>query len=45
MTFGYPGSTERYLSSFGIVNTIYNENTPRIEAREAKQAVMTAAMN
>ena len=45
MTFGYPGSTERYLSSFGIVNTINNENTPRIEAREAKQAVMTAAMN
>ena len=45
MTFGYPGSTERYLRSFGIVNTINNENTPRIEAREAKQAVMTAAMN
>ncbi len=45
MTFGYPGSTERYLSSFGIINTINNENTPRIQAREAKQAVMTAAMN
>ncbi len=45
MTFGYPGSTERYLSSYGIVNTINNENIPRIQAREAKQAVMTAAMN
>ena len=45
MTFGYPGSTERYLSSYGIINTINNENTPRIQAREAKQAVMTAAMN
>ena len=45
MTFGYPGSTERYLSSYGIINTVECTNIPRIEAREAKQAVMKQAMN
>ena len=45
MTFGYPGSTERYLSSYGIINTVECTNNPRIDAREAKQAVMKAAMN
>ena len=45
MTFGYPGSTERYLSSYGITQTVNCENIPRIEAREIKQAVMKDAMN
>lgn len=45
MTFGYPGSTERYLSSYGITQTVNCENIPRIEAREIKQAVMRDAMN
>ena len=45
MTFGYPGSTERYLSSYGIDHTVECENIPRITAREVKQEVMKAAMN
>ena len=45
MTFGYPGSTERYLSSYGIEHTVECENIPRIAAREVKQEVMTNAMN
>ncbi len=45
MTFGYPGSTERYLSSYGIIHTVECENKPRITAREAKQEVMRNAMN
>ena len=45
MTFGYPGSTERYLSSYGIGHTVECENIPRITAREAKQEVMKKAMD
>ncbi len=45
MTFGYPGSTERYLSSYGIDHTVECENIPRITAREAKQEVMKKAMD
>ncbi len=45
MTFGYPGSTERYMSSYGIDHMITCENIPRIDARDAKQEVMKASMN
>ena len=45
MTFGYPGSTERYLSSYGIDHTVECTNIPRITAREVKQEVMKNAMN
>lgn len=38
MTIGYPGSTDRYLSSWGVVNRIENENTPRI-VRGIKQEI------
>lgn len=34
MTFGYPGSTDRYLSSYGIVNTMHTENAVRIDVRD-----------
>lgn len=34
MTFGYPGSTDRYLSSIGIVNTMYTVNDVRIQVRD-----------
>jgi len=34
MTFGYPGSTSRYLCSYGIVDMMENENKPRIQVRE-----------
>ena len=45
MTIGYPGSTERYLSSFGINQMIESENTPRIEVRTVKQDIWKKAMN
>ena len=34
MTIGYPGRTQRYLSSWGIKQMIECENKPRIEVRE-----------
>ncbi|MDO4671655.1 MAG: S46 family peptidase, partial [Porphyromonadaceae bacterium] len=39
MTIGYPGSTDRYLTSWGVENRMYNENEPRIEVRGIKQAI------
>ncbi|HBX44629.1 S46 family peptidase [Limibacterium fermenti] len=45
MTIGYPGSTERYLSSWGIRQRMESENKPRIDVRDAKQAIWREAMN
>ena len=45
MTFGYPGSTDRYLSSFGVENTMRTTNDVRIQVRGVKQAIMKDAMN
>lgn len=45
MTLGYPGSTERYLSSYGIESTMRNENAVRIQVRGIKQSIMKEAMN
>ncbi len=45
MTIGFPGSTERYIPSFGIENLMENENAPRIEVRGAKQAIWRKAMD
>lgn len=39
MTIGFPGSTDRYLSSWGIENLIKNSNEPRILVRGLKQDV------
>ena len=44
MTIGYPGSTQRYLSSFGIRQQMESENKPRIEVRGAKQDIWWNAM-
>lgn len=44
MTIGYPGSTDRYLSSYGIVSRMENENKPRIEVRGLKQDVWSKWM-
>lgn len=44
MTIGFPGSTDRYLTSWGIENRIKNENEPRIEVRGRKQAIWQEAM-
>lgn len=45
MTIGYPGSTQRYLSSWGITQMVESEHKPRIEVRGAKQAIWRDAMN
>ncbi len=44
MTMGYPGGTERYLSSYGIREMRDAENTPRWQTREIKQDVMLRHM-
>ncbi len=44
MTFGYPGSTDRYLSSYGIDNTMRTTNALRIQVRGVKQAILAEAM-
>jgi hypothetical protein len=44
MTIGFPGSTDRYLSSWGVEQRIESNNTPRIEVRGAKQDIWQEAM-
>ena len=44
MTIGYPGSTERYLSSYGIREMRDAENAPRAQIRGVKQEVMIRHM-
>lgn len=44
MTIGYPGSTERYLSSYGIREMRDAENAPRAQIRGVKQEVMIKYM-
>ncbi|WP_029904590.1 S46 family peptidase [Prevotella sp. 10(H)] len=45
MTIGYPGSTERYMSSWGINQMVESTHKPRIEVRGAKQDIWREAMN
>ena len=44
MTIGYPGSTSRYLSSYGIRERRDARNTPMYQTREVKQEVMLRHM-
>ena len=44
MTVGYPGSTERYLSSYGIREMRDAENATRAQVRGVKQEVMKRHM-
>ncbi|MCC8170817.1 MAG: S46 family peptidase [Parabacteroides sp.] len=44
MTIGFPGSTDRYLSSWGVEQRIEHSNKPRIEARGIKQGIWKEAM-
>ncbi len=39
MTIGYPGRTNRYLSSYGIIERMENTNMARINVRGVKQAI------
>lgn len=45
MTLGYPGSTERYLSSFGIEEMMNNANQAQIDIRGIKQAIWKREMD
>ncbi len=45
MTIGYPGSTERYMTSWGINQMVESEHKPRIEVRGAKQDIWRKDMN
>lgn len=44
MTIGFPGNTERYLSSWGIKQRVEHSNKPRIEVRGVKQEIWKDAM-
>jgi len=44
MTLGYPGSTDRYLSSFGIEEQMHSRNQAMIDVRGIKQAIWKKAM-
>ena len=44
MTLGYPGSTERYLSSFGIEEMMAGPNQAQIDVRGVKQDLWRRAM-
>lgn len=44
MTVGFPGSTDRYLCSWGVQQRIEDSNKPRIEVRGIKQAIWKDAM-
>lgn len=44
MTMGYPGSTSRYLSSFGIEERVNTDNAAMIDVRTIKQAIWKDAM-
>jgi len=45
MTIGYPGSTNRYLSSYGIDERVNVSNIPVIQVRGVKQEVWKRWMN
>ncbi len=45
MTLGYPGSTDRYLSSYGIYNTMRCENDVRYQVRGVKLDILKKAMD
>ena len=44
MIMGFPGTTERYITSFGLANTMDITNTIRYEVRTDKLAVMREGM-
>ena len=44
MTIGFPGSTDRYLCSWGVEQRIERTNKPRIEVRGIKQEIWKKGM-
>ena len=45
MVFGYPGSTDRYLTSFGIEQALSITNPAIVNIRSEKLAIMKAGMD
>ncbi len=45
MIMGYPGTTTRYLTSWGLEDVMKNENAIRIKLRGEKQRIMKKYMN
>lgn len=45
MVFGFPGSTDRYLSSFGVEQAVNIEQPKRVEIRRKKLDIMKKYMN
>jgi hypothetical protein len=45
MIFGYPGSTDRYLTSFGIKQALDITNPAIVDIRDEKLAIMKAGMD
>lgn len=45
MVFGFPGSTDRYLSSFGVEQAMNIEQPKRVEVREKKLEIMRKYMD
>ncbi len=45
MTIGFPGSTERYIPSWGIENRMENQNQALIDVRGVKQEIWRKAMD
>jgi len=45
MVLGYPGSTERYMSSYGIEMTYQQSNPAKIKLREKKLAIIKEDMD
>ncbi len=45
MTMGYPGTTNRYLTSWGVEETIENENSIRIKVRDEKRKIFKKHMD
>ena len=44
MTLGYPGGTDRYMSSYGIESTMRTTNDVRYQVRGVKLAILNEAM-
>jgi hypothetical protein len=45
MIFGYPGSTDRYLTSFGVEDELANHQPTVVSIRDKKLAIMREFMN
>lgn len=45
MTIGFPGSTERYIPSWGIESRMQNQNQAMIDVRGVKQTIWRKAMD